>query len=123
MTFTITKGAVTITMPVDPVKIVVKHSKAAKVQPLFDQAIPWVFEVGGKPRVLTIAGKLAEAGKTAQDLYTDYLSTLKDWAESRGVVTLDLGGTRYDGDYYFISLTYEEKILNYYEYTMEFWKA
>jgi len=79
--------------------------------------------MGAKPRVLVIKGWIFDAGKSKDQLYTEIVSKLKDWAEQHGLVTLDFLGTRYDGSYRIVKFQPVEKpgFETAYYYTMELW--
>jgi len=123
MTWDITVTPTTVNLPQDPIEVKFMSSKQIKGHPLFQQN-PFIFPLGGKPRILNLKGLAHDVSKTIEEIYTSWLNQLHNWAESLAIVTLAMDGSRYDGDYHlvkFISIP-KKAFMHTVWIQMELWK-
>jgi len=66
-----------VTLPLNPRRVIEKSIAELKAAPQ-PIGLPMLIHLGPKSRVLSLEGMLAEAGKTASDLETDYLVPLRN---------------------------------------------
>jgi len=106
MSWTFSWDSTSITLPRPPTKTTTKivSIKQTETWP-GDYAL--VISLGKQPKVLTIEGRIAEQGKTIEDLIDDYISPLEGRVYKQ--VTIDADGSRYDGAWILTSLVWEER--------------
>mgnify|MGYP000277023775 FL=1 len=123
----------TVTLPINPRRVLRRFTKRAQVRGLFKDGFPIVWDGGQQTFTITLEGYLYEEGKSIDDLETSYIDKFEEmyelWAGAtsyvdKARVKVQSPGGRYDG-YYFLTRfesTEAARTPAIYEYRMEFTK-
>jgi len=107
------------TLPVDPSRITIQY--AASIREIDIPAVKaWVIGWGKKSDKLKIEGTIVQAGQTAAQLYTTYLSPYLNMVNT--LITINATDSRYDGDWVLTSFKWNEVggFTTSFRFTMEF---
>ena len=112
----------TVALPLPPKKITNKSSSDVKSH-TYPGELPLLISMGNKAKILSLEGYIAEEGRTAAQLETDYIIPLRDLVHTK--VTVSAPDSRYDGDYILVAFVFWEEggTIRSFRYKIDLWKG